>query len=153
MSIEPIRQEIIIDVSPERAFRVFTEEHGAWWPLATHHIGAQPAETAIIEPRVGGRWFERAADGSECMWGRVLAWDPPARLVLAWQIGSNFKYDEQLSTEVELRFVAMGPAKTRVELEHRHLERAGAAAEDLRRAVNSGWSALLKLFADKAAAR
>ena len=93
MSIDPIRQEIIIDVTPERAFRVFTEEHGAWWPLATHHIGAQAAETAIIEPRVGGRWFERAADGTECMWGRVLAWDPPGRLVLAWQIGPNWKYD------------------------------------------------------------
>lgn len=153
MSLDPVRQEIVIDVSPERAFRVFTEEHGAWWPLATHHIGAQAPTTAIIEPRVGGRWFERATDGAECLWGKVLTWDPPARLVLAWQIGADFKYDEALVTEVEVRFVAMEPARTRVEFEHRYFERAGARAQDLRRAVNSGWPGILKLYAQRAAAR
>lgn len=153
MTMEPICQEIILDVAPERAFRVFTEEHGAWWPLATHHIGKQMPETAIIEPHVGGRWFERAADGTECMWGRVLAWDPPARVVLAWQIGGDFQYDDAFQSEVELRFVALGPAKTRVEFEHRHFERAGSGAADLRRAVNSGWPGLLALFAEKANAK
>jgi hypothetical protein len=117
MTIAPVRKEIVVEASQERAFRVFTEEHGAWWPLATHHIGEQPAETAIIEPRVGGRWLERAADGSECRWGKVLMWDPPGRLVLACRsapTGTTMR-----STEVEVRFVALGPALTRIELEHR----------------------------------
>jgi uncharacterized protein YndB with AHSA1/START domain len=152
MSIASVRKEIVIETSQAHAFRVFTEEHGAWWPLATHHIAAQPAETAIIEPRAGGRWFERAADGTECQWGRVLTWDPPARLVLAWQIGANWQYDDTLLTEVEVRFVAMGPAKTRVELEHRQLDRFGAGAEELRRAFESdgGWTGILKSFAARA---
>ena len=114
MTIAPVRKEIVVEASQERAFRVFTAEHGAWWPLATHHIGAQAAETAVIEPRVGGRWLERAADGTECQWGRVLVWDPPGRLVLAWQIGADWKHDDALLTEVEVRFVALGPALTRV---------------------------------------
>ena len=116
-----VRKEITVEASQARAFRAFTEEHGAWWPLATHHIGEKDAETAIIEPRAGGRWFERAADGTECLWGKVLVWDPPGRLVLSWEIGANFKYQEGLSLEVEVRFVVLGPALTRVELEHRNL--------------------------------
>ena len=109
MALAPVVKEITIETSAARAFRVFTEDIGAWWPLATHHIGPQPAETAVIEPRAGGRWFERAADGSECPWGRVLVWDPPARLVLSWQIGGEWKYDKALASEVELRFVVRAP--------------------------------------------
>jgi hypothetical protein len=152
MTIAPVRKEIVVEASQERAFRVFTAEHGAWWPLATHHIGAQAAETAVIEPRVGGRWLERAADGTECQWGRVLVWDPPGRLVLAWQIGADWKHDDALLTEVEVRFVALGPALTRVELEHRLLDRYGAAAEGLRGAFDSegGWNGILRSFAARA---
>jgi hypothetical protein len=152
MTIAPVRKEIVVEASQERAFRVFTEEHGAWWPLATHHIGEQPAETAIIEPRVGGRWLERAADGSECRWGKVLVWDPPGRLVLAWQIGADWKHDDALSTEVEVRFVALGPALTRIELEHRELDRFGAAAEGMRGAFDSddGWNGILRRFGERA---
>ncbi len=148
-----VRKEITVEISQARAFRAFTEEHGAWWPLATHHIGEKDAETAIIEPRVGGRWFERAADGTECQWGKVLVWDPPGRIVLAWQIGSNWKHDPALSTEVEIRFVVLGPALTRVELEHRQLERFGEAAETMRAAFESegGWTGMLTLFAAHAA--
>ena len=104
---------------------------------------------AIIEPRVGGRWFERATDGTECQWGKVLVWDPPGRIVLAWQIGSNWKHDPGLSTEVEIRFVVLGPALTRIELEHRQLERFGEAAETMRGAFESegGWAGMLTLFA------
>ena len=109
MSLAPVVKEIIIETSAARAFRVFTEDIRAWWPLATHHIGAQPAETAIIEPRAGGRWFERASDGTECPWGRVLVWDPPARLVLSWQIGGDWKFDEAIASEVEIRFVVARP--------------------------------------------
>ena len=144
-----VRKEITVETSQARAFRAFTEEHGAWWPLATHHIGEKDAETAIIEPRAGGRWFERAADGTECQWGKVLVWDPPGRIVLAWQIGSNWKHDPALSTEVEIRFVVLGPALTRIELEHRQLERFGEAAETMRGAFESegGWLGIMQRFA------
>ena len=153
MNIAPVRKEIVVEASPERAFRVFTEEHGAWWPLASHHIGAQAAETAIIEPFVGGRWFERAANGDECLWGKVLVWDPPTRLVLAWQIGADWKYDADLTMEVEIAFVALGPARTRVELTHRHFERLGDAGAAMRESYDGdrGWSGLLTLFAARAA--
>jgi uncharacterized protein YndB with AHSA1/START domain len=147
-----VRKEITVEASQARAFDVFTREHGAWWPLATHHIGSAAAETAIIEPHAGGRWFERAADGSECDWGRVLVWDPPGRLVLAWEISTDWKHDESINTEVEVRFVSLGPARTRVELEHRRLDRYGAAAEQMRGIFDSenGWTNILRLFAVRA---
>lgn len=149
-----VRKEITVEVSQARAFRAFTEEHGAWWPLATHHIGEKDAVTAVMEPHAGGRWFERAADGTECQWGRVLVWDPPGRIVLAWQIGANWKHDPDFVTEVEVRFVVLGPALTRVELEHRQLERFGEGAEAMRGAFESdgGWNGMLKLFGEHAKA-
>jgi uncharacterized protein YndB with AHSA1/START domain len=149
-----VRKEITVEASQARAFDVFTREHGAWWPLATHHIGSAAAETAIIEPHAGGRWFERAADGSECDWGRVLVWDPPGRLVLAWEISADWKHDESIDTEVEVRFVSLGPARTRVELEHRRLDRYGAAAEQMRGIFDSenGWTNILRLFVARARA-
>lgn len=149
-----VRKEITVEASQARAFDVFTREHGAWWPLATHHIGSAAAETAIIEPHTGGRWFERAADGSECDWGRVLVWDPPGRLVLAWEISADWKHDESINTEVEVRFVSLGPARTRVELEHRRLDRYGAAAEQMRGIFDSenGWTNILRLFVARARA-
>jgi DNA-binding MarR family transcriptional regulator len=76
----PIRKTILVSASAERAFQVFTEEVSTWWPLSTSHIGRVDAKSAVIEPFVGGRWFERGVDGSECDWGRVRAWDPPRRL-------------------------------------------------------------------------
>ena len=144
-----VSKEITVEASQARAFDVFTREHGAWWPLATHHIGGAAAETAIIEPRAGGRWFERAADGSECDWGRVLVWDPPGRLVLAWEISPDWKHDDSIDTEVEIRFVSLGPALTRIELEHRRLDRYGTAAEQMRGIFDSenGWNAILSALA------
>jgi len=144
-----VRKTITVEASQAHAFAVFAEKHGSWWPLKTHHIGAQAAETAIIEPRAGGRWFERAADGSECNWGKVLVWEPPARLLLCWQIRANWKYDPDFATEVEVRFIAEGPRTTRVELEHRNLERFGDKAEDMRKAFDSdgGWTGILQTFA------
>src|SRR5262245_18039383 len=141
-----VRKEITVETSQTRAFNVVTQEHGALWPLATNHIGGAPAETAIIEPRAGGRWFERAADGTECDWGRVRVWDPPGRLVLSWQISASWKHDPALDTEVEVRFVALGPALTRVELEHRRLENFGADAEKMRATFDSdgAWIGLLR---------
>jgi hypothetical protein len=151
MSAISVRKQFTVETSQARAFRVFTEEIGAWWPLATHHISEKVAETAIIEPRNGGRWFERAADGSECEWGKVLVWDPPGRLVLGWQIGADWKYDADLVTEVDIRFVAVGPAQTRVELEHR-LDGFGARAEAMRALFdsNTAWVGVLQHFVDRA---
>jgi hypothetical protein len=79
-----VRKTVTVNASQKHAFTVFTEEHGAWWPLETHHIGTKTPQTVIIEPRAGGRWFERAVDGAECEWGKVLVWDPFGRLVLSW---------------------------------------------------------------------
>jgi hypothetical protein len=147
-----VRKEITVEASQARAFDVFTRELGVWWPLATHHIGGDPAETAIIEPRAGGRWFERSADGRECEWGRVLVWDPPGRLVLSWEISADFRHDESIDTEVEVSFVSLGPALTRVELEHRQLDSYGAAVDKMRGIFDSenGWTWILRSFASRA---
>lgn len=140
-----VRREITVEASQERAFAVFTEGQSGWWPR-THHIGAQPMEEAVIEPRAGGRWFERAADGTECDWGHVRVWEPPERLVLVWQITGEWAYDEALDTEVEVRFVAEARRRTRVELEHRRLDALDAQA---RATLGSpgGWGGLLARFA------
>ena len=152
MPVAPVRKTIDIETSPARAFRVFTEEFSLWWPLTTHHIGDQDAQTAVIEPHVGGRWFERTVDGSECDWGKVLVWDPPGRLVLSWQVNGAFKPDVTIDTEVEIRFVALGPARTRVELEHRRLDGYGTAADQMRGIFDSegGWNRMLNAFANRA---
>lgn len=138
-----------IDVPVERAFRVFTDSFGSWWP-AEYHIGAADMAEAIIEPREGGRWYERGIDGSECDWGQVLAWDPPHRLVVTWQINGEWQYDPdpQHASEIEVRFTADGRGQTTVELEHRHLDRlvGGQAIHD---AISGGggWSSILDSFA------
>jgi hypothetical protein len=150
--IEPIRKSLVVETTPQRAFRAFTEEQAAWWPLATHHIGKTAPETAVMEPQAGGRWFERAADGTICPWGRVKVWDPPSRLVLDWQITADWAYDPSFSTEIEVRFVALGPAKTRIEFEHRQLERFGERAPAQRETMDSGWGGILDLYAARAAA-
>lgn len=109
---------------------------------------------AVLEPRVGGRWYERGEDGSECEWGKVLVWEPPARVVLGWQINNDFHYDPTTMSEVEIRFVAESAAVTVVELEHRNIERLGAAAEEFRKKVDgpNGWGAILQRYAADVAA-
>jgi uncharacterized protein YndB with AHSA1/START domain len=141
-----VRKTLNVNVPIEQAFAAFTEKMGAWWP-ATHHIAKQPFIEIEMERRSGGRWFERAADGSECEWGRVLAWEPPNRVTFAWHLQGDFKFDPnpEKASEVEVRFFAEDAGKTRVELEHRNLERHGASWEQLRTAVDSpgGWTAVL----------
>jgi uncharacterized protein YndB with AHSA1/START domain len=143
----PVRKSVRVGAPPDRAFAVFTAGIGRWWPKS-HHIGAADLHTVVIEPKVGGRWYERGVDGSECEHGKVLVWEPPARLVLAWQIAANWKYDANLLTEVEVRFIADGADATRVELEHRDIERFGEGAEAMRQAIDSpdGWPGVLQLF-------
>jgi uncharacterized protein YndB with AHSA1/START domain len=144
----PIRRNVHVGVSRERAFEIFTARIGHWWPK-THHIGAADLDTLVIEPRQGGRWYERGIDGSECEVGKVLLWDPPARLVLGWQLTPDFAFDPNLLTEVDVQFIAEGANATRVELEHRDLERFGERAEAMRQQIDgpSGWAGLLDLFA------
>jgi hypothetical protein len=148
----PVRRSIRVGAPRQRAFEVFTAGIGRWWPKA-HHIGAADLDKPVIEPRAGGRWYERGVDGSECEIGKVLVWDPPGRLVLGWQLSPDFKFDAGLMTEVEVRFIADGDNATRVELEHRDLERFGVRAEEMRQKVDSpnGWNGLLQLFAQYAA--
>ena len=147
IAVAPVRRTVTVTASPARAFETFTARIGLWWPKS-HHVSAVEPETVVIEPHPGGRWFERAPDGAECDVGKVLAWEPPARLLLAWQLDANFRYQPDLVTEVEVRFIAEGDA-TRVEFEHRNLERFGAHAETVRGKVGApqGWTAILDLYA------
>ena len=135
-----VKKSVLVQASRDVAFRVFTERMALWWP-PEHHIGKSALETIVLEPRVSGRWAERCADGSECEWGRVLAWEPPSRVVLAWQLDAQFRFDASFETEVEIRFVAEGERRTRVELEHKHLERYGAACDKIVASFESkdGW--------------
>ena len=119
-----VRTTITVAAPQERAFTMFTEGFNEWWPR-THKIGPAELAEAVLEGREGGRWYERDTDGSECEWGRVLVWEPPSRLVLAWQISGEWAYDANLLTEVEVSFVAEGENRTRVELEHRGLDAFG----------------------------
>jgi uncharacterized protein YndB with AHSA1/START domain len=143
----PVRKSVRLGAPPDRAFEVFTAGIGRWWPKS-HHIGAADLDTLVIDLKAGGRWYERGADGAECDVGKVLVREPPARLVLAWQIAANWKFDPGLVTEVEVRFIADGTGATRVELEHRNLERFGEGAEPMRQAIDSqeGWTGILQLF-------
>jgi uncharacterized protein YndB with AHSA1/START domain len=144
--IEPIRKEISVEAPQERAFRVFTTNLDAWWPRE-HHIGKAELKHAVMEPKVGGRWYEIGVDGSECEWGKVLSWEPPRRIVLAWSITAAWQYDPAFVTEVEVKFTAQGAKRTLVELEHRNLERFGDAAEQVRTMLDPGWAQQLGLFA------
>lgn len=148
-----VRRVISVEAPPEVAWRVFTEEMRTWWPLAVYKIGKASAVDAIIEPRVGGRWYERGDDGSTCDWGRVLAWEPPPRLVLTWDINADFQYDPALRTEIEVRFVAEGNVGTRLEFEHRRLDRYGDRRDEMRKIFDEtgDWGKLLASFAQTAA--
>jgi uncharacterized protein YndB with AHSA1/START domain len=149
----PVRKSVQVNTTPQHAFDVFTRNITRWWP-ASHSILKAPLKETIIEPLVGGRWYQVGQDGSECENGRVLVWAPPHRLILSWQINADWQYDPALETEVEVNFIADGERATRVELEHRYLERMGAKGEIARAAVDSpnGWSALLELFRQSAEA-
>jgi hypothetical protein len=138
---------LTVEAPIERAFAVFTAGFASWWPRS-HHIGESELVDAIIEPRAGGRWYERNADGSECEWGHVIAWEPPDRVLLAWQLDADWRYDPEMVTEVDVRFEADGD-RTRVHFEHRHLERMGDRAEEVRRSIDSpeGWRGILAGYA------
>jgi uncharacterized protein YndB with AHSA1/START domain len=140
---------IVVDAPVERAFAVFTEDMGSWWPQE-HHILHAPLARMVFEPKVGGAIYDVGTDGSECHWARVLAYEPPHRIVFSWDISMQWQIetDPAKASEVEVRFVADGPARTRVELEHRHIDRHGEGWESMRDAVGSdgGWNVGLRAF-------
>ena len=151
MSIAPIVRTVSVKASPQHAFDAFTANMAQWWPKE-HTIASQPWENVIMEPRAGGRWFERAADGTETQWGKVATWDPPGRLLLVWQINADWACDPDLVTEVEMSFVDQGDGSTLVTLEHRNLERFGERAAAHSDQLRNGWGGLLQRFADYAGA-
>jgi uncharacterized protein YndB with AHSA1/START domain len=148
-----IRKSLVLQATTDKAFRVFTESFDAWWPR-THHIGKSPLKRAVIEGRVGGRWYSLHEDGGEQPWGEVLVFEPPRRLVLAWRISHEFGYDPDLFTEVEVRFEDAGERGTRMEFEHRGLERFGDsdAAARTRTSMDGGWGMILGRFREAAQA-
>jgi len=152
IKVAPIRKSLIVKTDADKAFAVFTAKIGNWWPRA-FTIGASPLKDVILEERGNGRWYERGEDGSECEWGKVLVWEPPTRVVLAWQISGEWKYVPDLITELEVRFTAIGARETRVDFEHRKLEALGDAAEAVRAQLESGWPGLLEAFAAAAEGR
>jgi uncharacterized protein YndB with AHSA1/START domain len=145
-----VRFSISVGVDVEHAFRVFTEHMSAWWP-SDHHINAAPMAAAILEPRVGGRWYELGTDGSECEWGVVLAWDPPHHVAVSWHLDGDFRYDPAVdrSSRVDVRFHAQPDGTTRVELEHSGLDHHGPSWRRLRDAIATpdGWPLHLHRYA------
>ena len=150
-----VQSEIVVDAPIERAFAVFTEGIGSWFPSEYNLLAVDIAERAF-EPRVGGAVYDRGVDGSECHWGRVLAYDPPHRVVFGWDIDPRWQIesDPDKTSEVEVRFSSEGPDRTRVELEHRNLERHGDGWESARDALTGegGWEWCLQAFATQLAA-
>jgi uncharacterized protein YndB with AHSA1/START domain len=146
MTIAPIRRSVHTKAPPQKAFEIFTGQIGRWWPKG-RGVGAQPPVDIVVEPGVGGRWFERDVDGQETQWGEVLVWAPPTQLVLAWQLDRSHRYDPDLVTEVELTFSAAEGGGTDVTLEHRNLERFGQDAAKFAASIGGGWAEMLPRFA------
>jgi len=144
-----IRKTITVNAPIERAFDVFASRMGAWWHKEHSIAKGTTQADVVIEPRAGGRWYEKGADGSEHAWGRVLDYDPPRRLVLAWQLNREFVYDPNFETTVEVTFEAQDGV-TVVHFEHRELERMGADAVQLFESMDGGWAMLLDLYKAKA---
>lgn len=152
IQIAPVRKAVVVKATAERAFEVFTLGIDRWWPKS-HGIGAAPVVESIIEPFVGGRWYSKHADGSEAVIGHVLVWQPAERFVCSWEISADWKPDGRaaFNSEIEVRFTAEAPNSTRVDVEHRHFERMGAAAgEKMRNDVDGGWPGLLELYSRSA---
>jgi uncharacterized protein YndB with AHSA1/START domain len=144
-----VQTGVVVEAPIERAFDVFVEQFDRIKPREHNMLGVDIAET-VFEPRAGGTIYDRGVDGSECRWARVLAYEPPERLVFTWDISPHWQVesDPQRASEVEVRFIAETPERTRVELEHRHLDRHGDGWEGLREGVESpgGWPLYLQRY-------
>jgi uncharacterized protein YndB with AHSA1/START domain len=146
-----VRRTIVVEASQDKAFHAFTERFGDFKPREHNMLGSPIAQT-VFEPRIGGHIYDRGEDGSECRWARVLAFDPPQRVVFSWDIGPTWQIesDPDLTSEVEVRFVPETPDRTRVELEHRHLDRHGPGWEAVAEGIGTddGWPLYLARYAD-----
>jgi uncharacterized protein YndB with AHSA1/START domain len=146
-----VRREVVVDAPVEEAFATFTGRFGDFKPRE-HNLLAAPIAETVFESHVGGHIYDRATDGSECRWARVLAWEPPHRVMFSWDISPRWEIvsDPELTSEVEVRFVAEGPDRTRVELEHRNLDRHGPEWPAVRDGVadDAGWPLYLQRYAD-----
>jgi len=153
-SATAVRTSIVVDAPADTAFSVFTDDMASWW-APEHHILQSPIDSMVLEPRVGGSVYDRGTDGTECHWGTVTAYEPPERVAFTWNIGLDWQIEKDPNrvSEVEVRFVAESPGRTRVELEHRNLDRHGEGWEGMRDAVGSsgGWIVGLERFARRLA--
>ena len=152
-----VLKTVTVSAPIQRAFSVFVEQMEIWWP-ASHHIGDTPFQTIFVEPRVGGRWYERDVAGKECDWGTVLKWDPPNAVCFSWHVGPgrdqpDWRFDPDLAkaSEVEIRFSLVSPDCTLVELEHRRIERHGMGAEHLRNLFDGpgAWITIIEKYAER----
>jgi len=146
--IEPVIKDLVVDAGQKQAFEIFTMRIGLWWPKG-HSVCPDGQADVCIEPKTGGRLFERCTNGGELMWGHVLAWTPPRQITLAWRLDADWVYDPDFLTEVTVTFVPEGD-RTRVTLEHALLENYGSRAESVRQSISSdgGWPGILKGFAE-----
>jgi len=147
-----VQTSIVVEAPAERAFSVFTDDIGSWWS-PDHHILQSELARMVFEPREGGYVYDVGVDGSECRWARVLVYKPPRRVVISWDINVQWQIetDPARTSEVEVRFIPEGERRTRVELEHRHLDRHGDGWEPMRDAVGApdGWEGGLRRFAER----
>jgi uncharacterized protein YndB with AHSA1/START domain len=146
-----VSKHVVVEAPIARAFAVFTERFGDFKPRE-HNLLAAPIAETVFEPRVGGNIYDRADDGTECRWARILAFEPPHRVVFSWDIGPQWQVetDPAQTSEVEVRFVAESPERTRVELEHRHIDRHGPGWPALLEGIDGdeGWPLYLRRYAD-----
>jgi uncharacterized protein YndB with AHSA1/START domain len=149
-----VQSSIVVDAPIERAFSFFTEGIGSWFPSEYNLLDTEIVER-VFEPRVGGRVYDIGADGNECHWARVLAYEPPTRVVISWDISPQWQIetDPEKTSEVEVRFTSEGTDRTRLELEHRNLDRHGEGWEQTRESVggDGGWPGCLRRFAERVA--
>ena len=150
-----VQTSIVVDAPVDEAFSVFTEGIATWWPHEYNLLDVEIAER-VFEPRVGGQVYDRGVDGSECHWARVLAYEPPDRVVISWDIDPRWQIesDPDKTSEVEILFTAESPQRTRVDVEHRHLDRHGDGWEEVRDSVGSegGWPGCVRRFRERIAA-
>jgi uncharacterized protein YndB with AHSA1/START domain len=151
IQIAPVVKSIVVNASPQKAFEIFGQGIDRWWPK-NMGIGNGPIRESVIEPRVGGRWYTLHEDGSEVTVGHVRVWEPGVRMAFGWEISGQWRPDAriELASEVEVRFMAEGEGRTRVNLEHRQFERMGSDdGQKMRDSVDGGWPGLLDLFAQE----
>jgi uncharacterized protein YndB with AHSA1/START domain len=140
-----VEKSVTVKVPVERAFEVFTDEIGSWWPLRTHAVDTERSETVIMESHVGGRLYERTPSGEEHVWGTVVAWEPPSRIVYSWHPGRG----EETAQEVEVTFAAEGDS-TRVEVRHTGWEKLGEDMEEVVASYDEGWDAVIARYVEAA---